>query len=81
MTEPLPTTAGVGRLPRKPWYTVTELAAFWGVCRRQALRRLIEGGVVKPGGRGKKVRVPLKRLVFAFGEEFESLALADPSWT
>lgn len=59
----------------KASYTVAEVAALLEVSRRQAYRLLIERGVVQPRGRRRPHRVPLTRLIEAFGAEIDSIAL------
>lgn len=59
----------------KATYTVEEVAALFGLSRRQAYRKLVKDGLVTPKGRRITHRIPLIRLVAAYGEELDSIAL------
>lgn len=59
----------------KATYTVAEWAALRGKSRRQTRDKLVKDGLIEPRGRGAKVEIPLTRLLAAYGEEIDSIAL------
>lgn len=60
----------------KPILSVAEVAGIFGLTVQQTLRRLKKRGVVRGTGRGKKIDVPLKKLMERMKDEWESAVLA-----
>jgi DNA-binding GntR family transcriptional regulator len=60
----------------KGLYTVAEVAALFDISRRQAYRKLVRDGLIQPKGRRVTHRVTLTRLLAVYGDELDSIALA-----
>ncbi len=60
----------------KASWTIKQVAEVFELSRRQAYRKLVLDGVIKPKGRRRTHRIPLSRLLAAYGDEMDSASLA-----